>query len=97
MMHQRDYADWGERTRAVHAGEGIDPITRASSPNLVMSATFAPDKVAGFSALDDGGYDGYIYARVSNPTGDQLTQKIATLEHAPAALCFASGMEGRTE
>ncbi|MBV7329355.1 PLP-dependent aspartate aminotransferase family protein [Chloroflexi bacterium TSY] len=92
MIHKRDYTDWGERTRAVHAGEGVDPVTRASSPSLVMSATFAPDKVAGFSALDDGGYEGYIYARVSNPTVDQLAQKSAALEHAPAALCFASGM-----
>lgn len=91
LTEQRTRA-WGEQTRAVHAGEMVDPATRASSPNLVMSATFAPEKVAGFSALDDGGYDGYIYARVSNPTVDQLCQKLAALEHAPAARCFASGM-----
>ena len=40
----------GVRTIAVHAGEGIDPVTRASSPNLVISATFAPAEVTGFSA-----------------------------------------------
>lgn len=76
----------------MHAGEGIDPVTRASSPNLVMSATFAPDQVAGFSALNRSGYEGYAYARVSNPTVDQLRLKVAALEGAPAALCFASGM-----
>ncbi|MEM7128144.1 MAG: PLP-dependent aspartate aminotransferase family protein [Chloroflexota bacterium] len=92
MNHKRENRLWGEQTRAVHAGEGVDPVTRASAPPLVMSATFAPDKVAGFSALDDGGYDGYIYARVANPTVDQLNQKLAALEHAPAALSFASGM-----
>ena len=28
------------RTLAVHAGESVDPTTRASAPNLVMSSTF---------------------------------------------------------
>ncbi len=83
---------WGERTRAVHAGEGVDPRTRASSPNLVMSSTFAPDAMTGFSAFGHGGYGGYTYARVANPTVDQLAAKVAALEHAEAALCFASGM-----
>ena len=34
---------WHTETMAVHAGEFVDPATRASSPNLVMSVTFAPD------------------------------------------------------
>lgn len=87
-----DNIHWGERTRAVHVGEGIDPVTRASSPNIVMSSTFSPDQVAGFSALNRSDYEGYTYARVSNPTVEQLATKIASLEHAPTALCFASGM-----
>lgn len=92
-MSTRKSADrWGERTRAVHAGEEIDPVTRASAPNLVMSATFSPDRLAGFSAHNRSDYEGYVYARVSNPTVDQLAEKIAALERAPAALCFASGM-----
>jgi cystathionine beta-lyase/cystathionine gamma-synthase len=83
---------WGDRTRAIHSGEGVDPTTRASSPNLVMSATFARDHVGGFSALNRTENEGFSYARVSNPTVDQLAQKLAALEHAEAALCFASGM-----
>ena len=83
---------WGARTKAVHAGEGIDPSTRASSPNLVMSATFARDHVGGFSALNRTENDGFSYARVGNPTVEQLAEKLAALEHAEAALCFASGM-----
>lgn len=92
MTEKPDDAQWGERTRAVHAGEGADPNTRASSPNIVMSATFARDVVGGFSALNRAQGDGFSYARVSNPTVDQLADKIAALEHAEAALCFASGM-----
>jgi len=36
MTDNPDDARWGERTRAVHAGEAVDPGTRASSPNIVM-------------------------------------------------------------
>jgi methionine-gamma-lyase len=92
MSRKSDDPKWGESTRAIHVGEGVDEVTRASSPNLVMSATFSPDQVAGFSALNRSGYEGYTYARVSNPTVDQLAAKLAALERAPAALCFASGM-----
>ena len=47
-------------TMAVHAGEAVDPTTRASSPNLVMSATFLPRELTGFSALDEDESAGYI-------------------------------------
>ena len=80
------------RTLAVHAGEGIDPVTRASSPNLVMSATFAPEEVTGFSAHNRRGYQGFSYARLSNPTVKQLEDKLAALEGAEAGQCYASGM-----
>ena len=82
----------GVQTIAVHAGEGIDPVTRASSPNLVMSATFAPAEVTGFSARNRMGYEGFTYARVSNPTVRQLEEKLAALEGGEKALCFGSGM-----
>jgi cystathionine beta-lyase/cystathionine gamma-synthase len=82
----------GIRTIAVHAGEAVDPVTRASSPNLVMSATFAPEAVTGFSARNRMGYEGFIYARQSNPTVRQLEEKLALLEGGEAAQGFASGM-----
>lgn len=82
----------GIQTTAVHAGEGVDPVTRASSPNLVMSATFAPEAVTGFSARNRMGYEGFIYARQSNPTVKQLEEKLAAIEDGEAALAFGSGM-----
>ena len=81
-----------ESTLAVHAGEFVDPATRASSPNLVMSATFAPTDVTGFSARDEKDYDGFVYGRVASPTVRQLEQKLAALEGAESALAFASGV-----
>jgi cystathionine beta-lyase/cystathionine gamma-synthase len=79
-------------TAAVHAGEHVDPATRSSSPNLVMSSTFAPRELTGFSARDEEGYEGYVYARSGSPTVRQLEEKLATLEGAEDARCFASGI-----
>lgn len=79
-------------TIAVHAGEYIDPATRSSSPNLVMSATFAPTAVASFSALELGGYNGHVYGRVSSPTVQQLEEKLAALDGAETCRVFASGI-----
>lgn len=82
----------GLSTTAIHAGEGVDPVTRASSPNLAMSVTFAPEEVTGFSARNRENYEGFTYARVSNPTVKQLEIKLAALEGSESCLCFASGM-----
>jgi cystathionine beta-lyase/cystathionine gamma-synthase len=79
-------------TVAVHAGEFVDPTTRSSSPNLVMSSTFAPRELTGFSARDEESYAGYIYARSGSPTVRQLEEKLAALEGAEEARCFASGI-----
>ncbi len=83
---------WATETTAVHAGEFVDPATRASSPNLVMSVTFAPETLTGFSARDEQDYEGFVYGRVSSPTVKQLEDKLAALEGAEAALCFGSGV-----
>ncbi|MCA3555703.1 PLP-dependent aspartate aminotransferase family protein [Aestuariivirga sp.] len=85
-------AHWHTETAAVHAGEFVDPATRASSPNLVMSVTFAPEAVTGFSARDERDYEGFVYSRVGSPTVAQLEAKLAALEGGEAALCFASGV-----
>lgn len=84
--------EWGEETKAVHAGETVDPASRASAPNIVMSVTFAPEDLAGFSAREEVGYTGFVYARASSPTVKQLENKLAALEGGEAALCFASGV-----
>jgi methionine-gamma-lyase len=57
-----------------------------------MSATFAPEAVTGFSARNRMGYEGFIYARQSNPTVKQLEEKLAAIEGGEAALAFGSGM-----
>ena len=83
----------GLRTKAIHAGEGIDPNTGASAPNLVMSTTFAMSQPGGFSISDFEGDDApFIYSRWGNPTVRQLEEKLAVLENAQDCIAFASGM-----
>jgi len=82
----------GLRTIAIHAGEGPDPLTHASSPNLVMSTTFTVDADAAFSAEAMGDEPAWVYTRWGNPTVDQLERKLAALEGGEPAVAFGSGM-----
>ena len=82
----------GEQTKAIHAGECPDPSTHASSPNLVMSTTFATHADAGFSVEGLEEDHTWLYTRWGNPTVHQLEEKLAVLEEAETAIAFASGM-----
>lgn len=84
------------RTLAVHGGESPDPVTRASTPNLVMSSTFIADPDAAFSVEAMSEDTPFFYTRWSNPTVDQLERKLALLEGAEAGVAFASGMAAIT-
>ena len=83
---------YGIRTNAIHAGESADPVTGASTPNLVMSNSFVVDEPQGFSINSFDEERPYIYTRWDNPTTKVLEQKLATLENAEDCICFASGM-----
>ena len=80
------------KTRAIHAGEQPDISTGASSPNIVMSSTFAHDEPLGFSINSFEGETPFIYSRWSNPTTKQLEEKLSDLEEAEECLTFSSGM-----
>lgn len=86
----------GAQTLAIHAGEAPDPITKASSPNLVMSTTFVVDANTGFSVENFQENDPWVYTRWGNPTVDQLEVKLAALEEGESAIAFGSGMAAIT-
>src|SRR4028118_795254 len=72
-------------TKAVHAGRGVDPATRAVTPPIHLSTTFERDA--------DGGYPrGYEYARASNPNRTALEECVRELEGGAFAAAFSSGM-----
>lgn len=87
-----DHSIWGIQTQAIHAGEEPDPVTGASVPNLVMSSTFVVDEEVSFSANNLSDESPFVYTRWSNPTTQQLEEKLAVLEQAEACVAFASGM-----
>lgn len=86
------YNNYGEQTIAIHAGEIPDPVTKASSPNLVMSTTFIAEADAGFSVEGMSENDPFIYTRWGNPTVRQLEEKLCAIEGAEAAIALGSGM-----
>ena len=89
-------AGLGVQTLAVHAGEGPDPVTGASAPNIVMSTTFVVGADTGFSVEGMNENDPFVYTRWGNPTTRQLEEKLAALEGAESAVAFASGMAAAT-
>jgi cystathionine beta-lyase/cystathionine gamma-synthase len=82
----------GLQTQAIHAGEKADPVTGASAPNIVMSSTFVVDEEVSFSANNLTDESPFVYTRWSNPTTQQLEEKLAVLEQAEACIAYASGM-----
>ncbi|MDE0976884.1 MAG: PLP-dependent transferase [Arenicellales bacterium] len=80
MTDQSENKKKGRNTLAVHAGEGLDPNTRASAPNIVMLSTFVLDEPVGFSAYDSPDEAPYIYSRWCNPAVQQLEEKLSALE-----------------
>ena len=72
-------------TRAIHAGQPIDPATGAVIPPIHLTTTFERDA--------DGGYArGYSYIRAGTPNRTMLEQCLAALEDGSDAMCFASGL-----
>ena len=79
-------------TLAVHAGDGIDPVTGALDGPLVHSSAFAFETAADAAAQFAGEREGFIYGRWRNPTTEAFEAKVAKLEGADAAVATASGM-----
>lgn len=81
-----------EETNIVHGIKSCHTTTMDLVPPIHMTSTFKfRDQVHGagvFAGIDEG----YLYTRISNPTIDQLQEKMALLEEAEAAVATSSGM-----
>ncbi len=82
----------GFRTRAVHAGHGLDPVTGAHAVPIYATSTFGYGNAERGARLFAGEEPGYFYSRLSNPTVRAFEEKIASLEGAGDAVAFGSGM-----
>ncbi|MDR1959154.1 MAG: aminotransferase class I/II-fold pyridoxal phosphate-dependent enzyme [Planctomycetaceae bacterium] len=78
-------------TLAIHAGQEIEPTTRARAVPVYRTTAFnfkSSKHGADLFALRELGN---IYARLMNPTNDVLEKRIAELEGGAAGLTFSSG------
>ncbi len=86
----------GFATRAIHAGEGPDPVTHAHNTPIYATATFAFDTAAEKEDAVDRAMAGdptaYFYSRTGNPTTRALEEKLASLDGTEDAVVAASGM-----
>lgn len=83
-------------TRAIKAGEGPDPATKALNTPIYETATYAYNSTREFEQgiVDAMSWqpDACLYSRSTNPTTIALERKIASLEGAEDAAITACGM-----
>lgn len=83
----------GLSTRAVHAGESVDPATGAAAVPIYQTAPFGfPNAKALEDAFLKPKEGDYIYSRMGNPTVRALENKVTALEGAQDSVAAASGM-----
>jgi cystathionine beta-lyase/cystathionine gamma-synthase len=79
-------------TLAVHAGEeGVLAVPSVTTP-VYQTTTYRFESAAEAAAYLDRPEGRWLYSRLENPTVIAAERKIAALEGAEAAACFASGM-----
>jgi cystathionine beta-lyase/cystathionine gamma-synthase len=79
-------------TLAVHAGEeGVLAVPSVTTP-IYQTTTYRFGSAAEAAAYLDRPEGRWLYSRLENPTVLAAERKIAALEGAEAAACFASGM-----
>jgi cystathionine gamma-synthase len=83
-------------TRAVHGGELDQNAHDAITTPIVSAATYVFEDTAALRDYFEGRSDREEYGRYGNPTVRTAERKLATLEGAPEAAMFASGMAAAT-
>jgi len=87
-----NHKNMGSYTKAIHAGQAIDPLYGAVSVPIYQTSTFAFLTAEDGAAKFAGEIAGYKYTRLGNPTVKALEQSVAALENGYAGLATSSGM-----
>ena len=75
-------------TLSLHAGASPDPVTGALLTPIYQTTTYVQEAV--------GRHTGYTYSRAGNPTVAALERRLAALEGAEFATCYATGLAATT-
>jgi O-acetylhomoserine/O-acetylserine sulfhydrylase len=78
-------------TLQLHAGQQIDPTTKARAVPIYQTTSYGFDNAAHAADLFGLRQFGNIYTRIMNPTTDVFEQRMAALEGGVAALATSSG------
>jgi cystathionine gamma-lyase len=84
MTDHNDDSRWGLGTKAIHAGQAVDPTTGAVMPPIYATSTYAQSS--------PGVHQGFEYSRTHNPTRFAYERCIAGLEGGSRGFAFASGL-----
>ena len=82
----------GISTRAIHGGARPHAPGEPVAMPIVTSTTFSFETAADFGRVMSDEEYGFVYARVRNPTVEELNGAVAELEGAEAAHSFSAGM-----
>lgn len=89
MSHHEHH---GLETKAIHAGQSIDPTYGAVAPPIYQTSTFAFETPEQGARRFAGEESGYIYTRIGNPTIKMLEDNVAALEGSTLGVAVPSGM-----
>ena len=84
--------DYGFDTRALHAGQRVDPITGSRAVPIHQTAAYVFEDSTHAADLFDLNRFGNIYTRIMNPTTAVFEERMASLEGGVGALATASGL-----
>jgi O-acetylhomoserine (thiol)-lyase len=85
-----------DETLAVHAGQSVDPTTKARAVPIYATTSYVFDNADHAARLFGLQEFGNIYTRIMNPTTDVFEQRIAAIEGGVGALGVASGQAAET-
>ncbi len=74
----------GFATRAVHAGQVVEPLAGAVMTPIYQTSTYVQEGL--------GRHRGYEYARTQNPTREALERNVASLEGGRHGFAYGSGL-----
>ena len=88
--------DYGFDTRALHAGQRVDPVTGSRAVPIHQTAAYVFEDADHAADLFDLNRFGNIYTRIMNPTTAVFEERMASLEGGVGALATASGLAAQS-